>query len=198
MSFFPRGFYGADASSFTPLFRLLDDFDTYSRQVSGNNQFRRSAGIWQPKFDVRETSDAYEVHGELPGVAKDAVNIEFAEPQTMVIRGKVERSYSSGTPLAGQIEDVGSKQAVEAGESSLHQTTVEDENAETVVQTPQSKPEPKYKYWLTERTVGDFSRTFNFPNPVDHDGVSAAFKDGILSVSVPKGKKPEARHITIN
>jgi len=198
MSFFPRGFHDADASSFTPLFRLLDDFDTYSRQVSGNDYFRRSAGIWQPKFDVRETSDAYELKGELPGMAKDAVHIEFAEPQTMVVRGKVERSYTSGTPPARQIEDVSSKQAIEAGESSSHSATVEDENAETSVQTPESKSEPKYKYWLTERTVGEFSRTFNFPTPVDHDRVSAAFKDGILSVSVPKGKKPEVRRITIN
>jgi HSP20 family molecular chaperone IbpA len=193
MAFFPRAFYDADASSFTPLFRLLDDFDTYSRQTGGS-QPRRSASIWQPKFDVRETSDAYELHGELPGVTRDTIDIQFPEPQSMVVRGKAERNYSSGTPPAGQIED---KKAIEAGDSP-HQATVEDENAEAPVQKTQTKPEPKFKYWLTERTVGEFSRTFNFPTPVDHDGVTAAFKDGILNVSVPKGKKPEARRIAVN
>ncbi|EFY87652.1 hypothetical protein J3458_006884 [Metarhizium acridum] len=200
MSFFPRGFYEADASSFTPLFRLLDDFDTYTRQAGGQQIGRRAgAPIWQPKFDVRETDDAYELHGELPGMNKDTVQIEFTEPQTMSIRGRAERSHTEGTPSAGQIEDVTEKPAITEGEGS-HKARVEDEGAgggEHAVEQAQAKPQPKYKYWLTERSVGEFSRTFNFPTPVQHDAVSASFKDGILSVSVPKAKKPETRRITI-
>ncbi|KID96456.1 heat shock protein 30, partial [Metarhizium majus ARSEF 297] len=203
MSFFPRGFYEADASSFTPLFRLLDDFDSYTRQAGGQPNGRRAgAPIWQPKFDVRETDDAYELHGELPGMNKDTVHIEFTEPQTMSVRGRAERSYSEGTPSAGQIEDVTEKPAITQGGEGSHKATVEDEGAaagEGAVEPAQAKPQaPKYKYWLTERSVGEFSRTFNFPTPVQHDAVSASFKDGILSVSVPKAKKPEARRVTIS
>ncbi|OAQ57994.1 heat shock protein 30 [Pochonia chlamydosporia 170] len=206
MSFFPRAFYEGDSlSSFTPLFRLLDDFDTYARQ-SGSNQHGRLSAIatWQPKFDIRETSDAYELHGELPGLNKDAVHIEFTDPQTMTVRGKAERTYSSGTPSAGRIEDVSEKPAITEGETSpsAHKATVEDDNAaatETAVGKAQRQPEqPKYKYWLTERSVGEFSRSFNFPTPVDHESVSASFRDGILAVSVPKAKKPEPRRIAIN
>ena len=192
MSFFPHTLYQGDSSSFTPLFRLLDDFDTYARQ--SNTQPRRSnISTWQPKFDIRETSDAYELHGELPGMNKDTVHIEFTEPQTMTVRGKAERTYTSGTPAAGRIEDVSERPAIE-GDS--HKATVEDET-ETAVDKPQPE-EPKFKYWLTERSVGEFSRSFNFPAPVDHDGVSAGFRDGILTVEVPKAKKPESRRITIN
>ncbi|PAL64863.1 heat-shock protein, partial [Acinetobacter baumannii] len=54
------------------------------------------------------------------------------------------------------------------------------------------------KYWLRERKFGEFSRSFSFPSPVDQDGISAGFKDGILSVSVPKAKKPQPRRIAIN
>ncbi|KHN99758.1 heat shock protein 30 [Metarhizium album ARSEF 1941] len=203
MSFFPRGLYEADASSFTPLFRLLDDFDSYTRQASGHDVGGRRRGtIWQPKFDVRETEEAYELHGELPGINKDAVQIEFTEPQTMSIRGRSERTYTEGDPSAGQIEDVTDKPAItQTGEGS-HKATAQDEGAENAVdksEAGQGKGQPsKYKYWLTERSVGEFSRVFNFPTPVQHDAVSASFKDGILTVTVPKAKKPEARRITIN
>ncbi|OAA34484.1 heat shock protein 30 [Metarhizium rileyi] len=196
MSLFPRAFYdGESPSSFTPLFRLLDDFDTYARQSGNNQNGQRSVmATWQPKFDLRETSDTYELYGELPGMNKDTVHIEFTEPQTMTVRGKAERTYSSGTHGARRIEDVSEKPA--------HKATVEDENtatSETAVDKAQKQPEqPKYKYWLTERSVGEFSRSFNFPTAVDHDSVSASFRDGILAISVPKAKKPKSRRVAIN
>lgn len=209
MAFFPRNFYNND-TSFTPLFRLLDEFDNYSRQGGNGTQGRRS-GLqhWQPKFDVRETGEAYELHGELPGMSKENVHIEFTEPQTMLIRGKVERTYTAGTPPSGAIEGNASAGAITEGDRhSGHKATVEDEaEAEShesgqVVQNSeqqqQKKPADKAKYWLTERSIGEFSRSFNFPTRVDQDTVSANFKDGILSVIVPKAKKHETRRIAVN
>ena len=222
MAFFPRNFYNtSNDTSFTPLFRLLDDFDNYSRQGNCGSQTRRS-GIthWQPKFDVRETGEAYELHGELPGMSKDNVHIEFTEPQTMLVRGKVERSYTAGTPPSGAIESNSSPTAAitegqtpRKNSTSSHQATVEDEadsqthesGFEEVVATkkpeePQQpkKPADKAKYWLTERSIGEFSRSFNFPSRVDQETVTANFKDGILSVVVPKAKKHETRRIAVN
>lgn len=219
MAFFPRNFYQGETSSFTPLFRLLDDFDSYSRQSGSTSHGRRSAAPhWQPKFDVRETGEAYELHGELPGVSKDNVHLEFTEPQTMVVRGKVERSYSGGTPPSGAIE--GSQNTTsgvtEGRESSpqpsvnSHKATVEDEDEadarshesgfeEVVAKKPEQpkKPADQAKYWLTERSIGEFSRSFNFPTRVDQDTVTASFKDGILTVVVPKARKHESRRITV-
>lgn len=211
MAFFPRAFYD-DSSSFTPLFRLLDDFDTYSRQ-SGTSQTgsgrRSGTAFWQPKFDVRETGENYELHGELPGLNKDNVHIEFTEPQSLIVRGRAERTYTSGTPPAGLLGESENKGAItEGGESAAHKTTVEDDKEEGKAQADTSegkqveKSDKKQgdqgvKYWLTERSVGEFSRTFNFPSPVDQDGVSASFKDGILNIVVPKAKKQGARRIAI-
>ena len=45
---------------------------------------------------------------------------------------------------------------------------------------------------------GEFSRAFSFPGLVDHDGVTATLNNGILSVTVPKTKKPATRRIAIN
>ena len=53
------------------------------------------------------------------------------------------------------------------------------------------------RYWLSERSTGSFSRTFEFPGRIDADGVTASLKNGILDVNVPKAKAPEAKKIII-
>ncbi|KAM0265413.1 hypothetical protein ACHAQJ_000255 [Trichoderma viride] len=218
MAFFPRTFHHPTETSFTPLFRLLDDFDSYSRQNGKSCHVRRQpAPQWQPKFDVRETTQAYELYGELPGISKENVHIEFSDPQTLVVRGKTERAYTAGTSPSASVESTPSTETVAGKEQSSrrnsHQATVEDEDEasehesgfEVVTteeekkaeeKTPQ-KPVDKAKYWLTERSIGEFSRSFHFPSFVEHEGVSASFQDGILSITIPKAKKLETRRITV-
>jgi len=221
MSLFPRSIYSADPS-FTPLFRLLDDFDNYRTEVQGadNGNGRKGRGIsartFNPKFDVRETENAYELHGELPGIERENINIEFTEPQTIVIHGHIERTYQSGTPPSGLLEG-GSKSSgaiTEGGEqhhTKPHKVTVEDESSEqskdqgTVAKKNEHQQEQsqqpqqrKEKYWVSERSVGEFSRTFSFPGRIDQDGVTASLNNGVLSITVPKAKKHESRRIAIN
>jgi HSP20 family molecular chaperone IbpA len=158
-----------------------------------------------PRFDVRETDTSYELHGELPGLDKKDVHIEFTDPQTMVVRGRVERSYTSGTPPVGQVEDSAQPAAItEEGEhhDKEHQPIVQDEEeakqAEEVgTEVVAEKPVDKAKYWVSERSIGEFSRSFHFPSHVDQDAVSASLKHGILSVEVPKTKKHAGRRIAI-
>lgn len=202
MSFFPRSFYGADAS-FTPLFRLLDDFDSYSRETQGNQVSRQGqrARIFSPKFDVRETENSYELHGELPGLDRSNVNIEFTEPQTIVINGRVERSYSVGTPPAGLVEDAPHKKTpaiAEGGEKGAAPAAEEGKSSAAESNGGAGTRQRTDKYWASERSVGEFSRTFSFPTPVDQDSVAAGLENGILSVTIPKAKKKEARRIAIN
>ncbi|WAO96939.1 SHSP domain-containing protein [Fusarium falciforme] len=204
MAFFPRNVYSTDVS-FTPLFRLLDDFDNYSRQ--GMSGRRTSMPSWQPKFDIRETGEAYELHGELPGINKEDVHIEFTEPQTMLIRGKAERTYTAGTPPAGLVEGATMSGAITEGDEESKKPTKEEYESvshetgteATEKQKPKAKePVEKARYWLTERSVGEFSRSFNFPTQVDQESVTANFKDGILNIVVPKAKKHESRRIAIS
>ncbi|KAL3957294.1 hypothetical protein ACCO45_007872 [Purpureocillium lilacinum] len=162
------------------------------------------------KFDARETGDRYELHGELPGVSKEHIQIEFTEPQTMVVRGRVERSYMSVTPPAGLLNDAPATNVItEGGDYQTrvsHHATVEDEDeaaksnsTEVANQAEAAAKEPtdSAKYWLSERSVGEFSRTFGFPGRIDQDAVTASFKDGILSIAVPKVKQQGSHHITI-
>ncbi|KAK3989200.1 putative 30 kDa heat shock protein [Cladorrhinum sp. PSN332] len=206
MAFLARDF--ADPS-FTPLFRLLSDWDAYTQEANTNKgraQPRRSIRTFTPKFDIREVEAAYELHGELPGISKEEINIEFSDPQTITIRGHVDRHYtSSGSPSAGGIDN---------SESSSHKAFVEDEKPEEEEEgsstaiakkdpnnkgsAVQKQQAPRERFLIQERSVGEFSRTFVIPTPVDHDAVHASFTNGILTVILPKAKKPQARQIAIH
>jgi HSP20 family molecular chaperone IbpA len=188
---------------------MLDDFDQYSRQGDNANTIHHSMKTFTPKFDVKETKDTYELHGELPGIEQKDVEIEFTDAHTLTVKGRTERHYSSGTPPAGFVEGGSSQGAIEGSKDhQAHKATVEDENAEgtsTEVskrnesgQQQKHHKEPESKFWVSERSVGHFSRSFTFPSRVDQDHVTATMKNGLLSVVVPKQKKTEARKITIS
>jgi HSP20 family protein len=209
MSLFPRSFISNDpTTSFHPLFRLLDDFDEYSRGGETGKQHtgRTALKTFAPKFDVKELPDSYELHGELPGIEQKDVEIEFTDSSTLTVRGHTERSYSSGTPPSGLVE--GSRQQgtiTEGGEGKASEEkgkTSEEKGKKGETSVEKSEGEnnkkPQAKYWVSERSVGEFSRTFSFPSRVDQDNVKASMKNGILSVIVPKSNKPESRKITIS
>lgn len=220
MAFFPRSLYNSDLS-FTPLFRLLSDFDNYAREIQGVQQEvgptsrqRGHTRLITPKFDLHETKETYELHGELPGIERENINIEFTDPQTIVIRGHVERNYTSGTPPAGLLQSNGTNAAITEGgeEHQPHKATVEDESAAAakemganndaqVVKHKEQKAKsspPAEKFWVSERSFGEFARTFSFPDPVNQDAVTAKLHNGILNISIPKVRKQETRRITIN
>jgi HSP20 family protein len=48
-----------------------------------------------------------------------------------------------------------------------------------------------------ERGHGSFQRSFQLPLPVDHDGVTADLKDGVLTIRIPKQAGPSTRRIPI-
>ena len=48
------------------------------------------------------------------------------------------------------------------------------------------KDKKKAKYILKERHYSEFTRRFALPSDVDEEGISANFKNGILSISIKK------------
>lgn len=53
------------------------------------------------------------------------------------------------------------------------------------------------KYVLLERPTGRFERTLNINTPIDHDKVDAQFKDGVLTLTLPKAESVKPRQITV-
>ncbi|HVO70620.1 MAG TPA: Hsp20/alpha crystallin family protein [Aggregatilineaceae bacterium] len=53
------------------------------------------------------------------------------------------------------------------------------------------------KYVLLERPTGKFERTLNVNTPIDHDKVEASFKDGVLTLILPKAEAVKPRQISV-
>ncbi|KAI5283856.1 hypothetical protein KEM54_001781 [Ascosphaera aggregata] len=184
---------------------------------------------FSPRFDVRESRDAYLLDGELPGVNQKDIDIEFTDPHTLRIKGVTVRGYRAAMNASKEERERNKEESDEdehehddassVKSSNSYQATVEDvedeedekllkkknknknknsaANAVKKTSTPAEKKEksgktvaaptePPFKYWSSERAVGSFHRTFNFPARVNQDAVRASLKDGILSVVVPK------------
>jgi HSP20 family protein len=57
--------------------------------------------------------------------------------------------------------------------------------------------EKKEDYHRIERSYGSFCRVINLPGDVHEDQVKASFKNGVLTVVMPKTEKPVGRTIEI-
>lgn len=53
-------------------------------------------------------------------------------------------------------------------------------------------------YHRVERRYGRFQRSFNLPRNLRTDDVSASFKSGILTISVPKAEEAQPKQIPIS
>ncbi|CAG9940231.1 unnamed protein product [Clonostachys rosea f. rosea IK726] len=161
--------------------RLLEDITYYP--CGGDNTSTENDAITSldPSFDVRELTDAYEVQGELHGLDRKDIKIEFVDSQTLIIHGKVERFYTLGGPPASIFaspskSDVGTKKETHQG------------NAIAAVPWLKAKAvdgkDPNI--WVVERSVEQFSDTFSFPHHIKQDGVVAILDGGSLNIRIPK------------
>jgi len=187
---------------------------------------------FSPRFDVRETANAYVIEGELPGVPdKSDISVEFTDRGNLIVKGRVDRSRAAVVPPAQsqtpsslpsqETSDKGKEKEDEevaftptsSAPSSPHslKPTVEDvpdeddwigvaeastEGEAAKVEKPAEKKEQprkkvtKREEWpkslLSERSVGEFARSFSFPVGIDHDAVTASLQHGVLRIVVPK------------
>ena len=220
-SFFPHSFGPTFGGDFAPFFRLLENATSDLVPTSSRHQARRT---FTPRFDVREIGANYELQGELPGLEQKDLEIEFMDERTLVIRGRTASEQTgSNEPVkavahgeaAATGDNVSEKSAnyqkpsvaeedyVDAGvESSAEGAKAIASPATPAAgkssEAPATKSaEPGFKYWISERSVGEFERRFNFPGRVDQKAVRASLKNGILSVVVPKVVAKEGRRINI-
>lgn len=74
------------------------------------------------------------------------------------------------------------------------------EGSDLVVQGERrrEKDHPGVQYHRVERSQGKFVRKFPLPSRVDRDGVQAAYRDGVLRVTVPKLEGHESLPIRVS
>lgn len=131
--------------------------------------------VFAPKVDVTESEKSYTIEMELPGRDEKSVDIQI-EKGVLTISSKSEENSGSGAP-DGKPENV----KAEKPEKSF-----ENEN----------RKEDR-KYLVRERKVFEFSRSFSLPEDVDEENASASFRNGILSVILPRKEKPLPKKISV-
>jgi len=52
--------------------------------------------------------------------------------------------------------------------------------------------------YRSERYVGRFQRTFSLPTAVTEDKITASYKDGVLTVTLPKSEEAKAKQIPVS
>lgn len=101
-----------------------------------------------PQVDIKEKGDQYEFTVDLPGFAKEDIEVEYRD---------------------GYLEIRGNKQQ--------HQETEERDG----------------RYIRKERSYGAFKRNF-YIGDIEEDNISGTFKEGILTLNVPKSSGRESGH----
>ena len=116
------------------------------------------------------------------------------------------RSFFAAAPLWGREKTWSTAPAVDVVESEkayeikAEMPGMDEKNIEVKVangnltikgEKQEEKEEKKKDYYLQERKFGSFERSFSIPEGVDTDKIEAAFKNGVLNVTLPK--KPEAQ-----
>ncbi|KAI7901392.1 HSP20-like chaperone [Cokeromyces recurvatus] len=167
-------------------------FNTTRRSLLGSPSIlissspSRSAGYshffgshYYPPTDMVETADSYELSAELPGFDKKNIKIELADDQTLVLSGSVnneqhQESKSTVTTIEEEVK--------ENNEKVDNKKETEQTAAATTTDRASSP-----QWWVKERVVtGSFSRSFDFPTPIQADTIKASFENGILKVTIPK------------
>lgn len=77
---------------FQDIDKHIESFPRFSHSIHGN----RGPHLGQaflPIFDVRELHNSFELHGELPGVKKENIKIEFKGSKSLEVSGFVENLY---------------------------------------------------------------------------------------------------------
>jgi len=77
---------------------------------------------------------------------------------------------------------------------------VKDGVLELTAEVEAAQPEPaatEARWLLKERRQAKFQRTFKLPRDVDGDAIEAAFRDGLLVLTLPKKEEAKPRIVAI-
>ena len=61
-----------------------------------------------------------------------------------------------------------------------------------------SKEVSEENYLRVERTYGSFSRSFSLPNTVNPEAIKAEYKNGVLTLNLPKREESKPRQVKVN
>jgi len=178
----------------SPIFRIADELDRVTNSGQFGNSRQGSFRSFAPRFDIKETKEAYELRGELPGIDQSNVNIEWTDDNTVTISGHTEKTYESSDDKSTESDKSHHKPTIDEGKAAAtaqDQVVTTGGGSDEIAKTDLGGS----RFWVSERSYGSFHRSFQLPSLVDHENVKASLKNGILEIIVPKAKAREPRKI---
>lgn len=140
---------------------------------------------WDPWREIEDTFDRYtRAVGSPRGIGRNMAALGEWAPRVDIAETDAEFVIKAEVPEVKK-EDV--KVSVENGV-----LTISGERK-------QEKEEKGKKFHRVERYYGSFSRSFSLPENVDDTKVKATFKDGVLTLALPKTEeiKPKAIEVKV-
>ena len=156
-----------------PLFSLFDE--TFAQLERAHRQSRQHfKRPFNPKFDVKESKEAYTLEGELPGFDPKDLSIEFLDDgHTLQIKGKTVKEARQPKAVAASqaeapkpVEAAPAETKSETSSVRSHQATVEDDveepaNASAATETEQAQPQQAEQ--TQTQTVAESSKAAEQP-----------------------------------
>jgi HSP20 family protein len=140
---------------------------------------------WDPFRELEEMSDR--------------LNRMFARPAART-NGKETMIVADWTPTVDISETDGEyqiKAEIPDVKKEDVKVTLEDGVLTIQGERKQEKEEKGKKYHRIERSYGSFVRSFSLPDVIDEEKVKAEFKDGVLSLHLPKSEKAKPKAIEV-
>jgi HSP20 family protein len=140
---------------------------------------------WDPFRELEEVSDR--------------LNRMFARPATRT-NAKETMTVADWAPTVDISETDGEyqiKAEIPDVKKEDVKVTVEDGVLTIQGERKQEKEEKGKRYHRIERSYGSFVRSFSLPDVIDEEKVKAEFKDGVLSLHLPKSEKAKPKAIEV-
>jgi HSP20 family protein len=159
--------------------------------VSGGNPNFAEGGkdmnlvTWEPFKELEDVHNRLNrLFGKslLPGNGEETVKLADWSPKADISETSEEYVVKAELPEVKK-EDV--KVSIEDGVLTLQG------------ERKQEKEEKGKKFHRIERSYGSFLRSFTLPSEVDANKVRAEFKDGVLSLHLPKTEKAKAKVVDV-
>jgi HSP20 family molecular chaperone IbpA len=136
-----------------------------------------------PKADVRETTKAFFIDVELPGLeATEKLKLTWTNSRTLLVEVDLMRP-----PLPAAEVPPADKGAEEGNELTEANVSSRNKN-EKDTSKPTSDDSQKVHIVVRERWQGLVERAFSFPVDVEHDALKAVLRWGLLRIEIPKAE----------
>jgi HSP20 family protein len=141
---------------------------------------------WEPFRDLLTT------RREFDRLFREAFSPLFGETELST------RSWAPAVDIYETDNDIVLKVELPGIDAKDVEVRVEDNTLYLKGERKQEKEVKEQNYHRVERSYGSFARSFSLPNSIDANKVKAEYKDGLLTLAMPKREEAKPKTIKID